>query len=115
MSDDAIWSLEERFWTGGEDHYGSALHPACVMAFPAPAGLLSGPAITRSLAQAPRWSSVAMSERHLARPGSELVVLGYRARAIRAGAEAYEAYCTSSYRRDEDGWRLVQHQQTPIR
>ena len=95
---DAIWALEERFWTGGEDHYRSALDPACVMAFPAPAGVMSGPSIAASLAQAPRWSSVVMSGRHVARPAPGLIVLGYRAQGQRDGAALYEAFCTSTYR-----------------
>lgn len=114
MDDDAIWAMEERFWTGGEAHYRSALHPDCLMGFPAPAGIMSGPAIVEGLAQAPRWSAVEMSGRHLVRPDPELVVIGYRARGLRDGAAPYEAFCTSTYRLTAAGWRLVQHQQTPI-
>ena len=29
MGDEAIWSLEERFWTGGEEHYSGTLDPEC--------------------------------------------------------------------------------------
>ena len=79
MDDAVAWTLEERFWTGGEDHYRSALDPQCIMAFPAPVGIMSGTSITRSLAGVPRWSSVTMSERTIAHPGRGLVVLGYRA------------------------------------
>ena len=114
MDDDAIWNSEERFWTGGTDHYQSALDPECVMAFPAPVGIMSGPSITQSLAQAPRWASVAMSERHVVRPGPGLLVIGYRAKGSREGTAPYEAFCTSCYRSSDDGWKLVQHQQTPI-
>ena len=66
MDDGTIWSLEERFWAGGDDHDRSALDPECVMAFPAPAGIIAGARIAESLAGAPRWSSVAMSERRTA-------------------------------------------------
>lgn len=38
MPDDEAWRAEERFWTGGPDHYGEALGPACVMAIPLRAG-----------------------------------------------------------------------------
>lgn len=113
--DDALWSLEERFWTGGEDHYARTLDAECVMAFPPPAGILAGGRrIAESLKGAPRWSSIAMSERHVSRPTSDVGILAYKARGERDGAAPYEAYCTSTYRRDGDGWRLVQHQQTPL-
>lgn len=113
MTDDEAWRAEERFWTGGEDHHREALDPACVMAFPAPAGIMHGADIARSLAGAPRWASVEMAERHVGRPAADLLVLAYRARGLRDGAAPYGAYCTSSYRRDGDRWLLVQHQQTP--
>ncbi len=114
MTDDEAWRAERRFWTGGEDHYREALDPACVMVFPAPAGTIAGPAIAESLAGAPRWASVEMAERHIGRPATDLLVLAYKAHGVREGATSYEAYCTSTYRRDGDRWRLVQHQQTPV-
>lgn len=55
-----------------------------------------------------------MSEAHVARPADDLLVLAYKAEGKRDGAAPYNAYCTSTYRRADDGrWRLVQHQQTP--
>ncbi len=113
MNDQAIWSLEEQFWTGGEDHYRRALDPKCVMAFPAPAGIIAGPRIAETLKGAPRWSSVSMTERHTVRPSPDIVVIAYQAQGRREDAAPYGAYCTSTYRRSTDGWRLVQHQQTP--
>lgn len=101
MTDEDAWRTEER------------LDPACVMAFPAPAGIMHGAGIAESLAGAPRWSSVAMADRHVGRAVPDVHVLAYRARAQSDGAAPYEAYCTSTYRRDGDRWRLVQHQQTP--
>lgn len=41
------------------------------------------------------------------------VTVAYRARATRDGSPTYSAYCTSTCVRIQDGWRLVQHQQTP--
>jgi hypothetical protein len=114
MNEEWIWSLEERFWIAGESHYRSALDPECIMGFPAPVGIMKGNAILQSLAQAPRWSSVEISERHIVRPTSDLIALGYRARGNRTGAEPYEALCTSSYRATAGGWKLFQHHQTPI-
>ncbi len=114
MTDEDAWRMEERFWTGGEDHYREALDPACVMAFPPPAGIVQGPGIAESLVGAPRWASVAMAEKHACRPSDDLLVLAYEALGQRDGvAGPYHAYCTSTYRRVGDRWRLIQHQQTP--
>jgi hypothetical protein len=114
MDDDDIWRMEEQFWIGGEARYRSALDPECIMGFPAPIGIMVGKAILESLAQAPRWSSVDISECQIARPASDLITLGYRARGKRPGADHYEAYCTSSYQATSNGWKLFQHHQTPI-
>lgn len=115
MTDEEAWRAEERFWTGGQDHHRDALDPECVMAFPAPAGIVAGPAIAESLAGAPRWSSVEMAERRVGRPSADLLVFAYRARGLRDGSAApYGAYCTSTYCRNGGGWRLIQHQQTPF-
>jgi len=108
------WAMEEGFWLGDIDRNRSLLSRDCVMAFPAPVGIMTGEAIARSLEGAPRWSAISMIERVLTRPDADTLVLGYRAEGRRDGAEPYRAYCTSTYRRDGAGWTIVQHQQTPI-
>lgn len=114
MDDVAIWALEERLWLEGPELYHEVLHPACLMAFPE-MGVMHASDIFESLEQAPRWQSVTMSGKAVARPDRETIVLGYEAEGRRAGAEAYVAYCTSTYRWDGGRWRLVQHQQTLVR
>ncbi|MFC7474143.1 DUF4440 domain-containing protein [Dankookia sp. GCM10030260] len=109
--DAALWALEERFWREGA---AESLDPACIMAFPPPTGLLSGSALGASLAAAPRWAAVTMTDRRAAHPAPGLAVLAYRARGRRDGGPTYEAFCTSCYRAVAEGWRLVQHQQTPV-
>ena len=113
MTDEEAWAMERAFWTGGAERYREAIDPACVMAFPAPAGIVAGPEIVRSLADAPRWASVRTIEPQVARPGDDVLVLAYKAEGRREGAAPYVAYCTSTYRRSGGRWRLVQHQQTP--
>ena len=54
-----------------------------------------------------------MAETHAAPPSEDLLVLAYKVRGRRDGAAPYDAYCTSTYRKADDRWRLVQHQQTP--
>lgn len=113
-TDTFLWALEELFWTGDATAALASLDPACVMAFPAPAGILSGEAIHASITAAPRWSAVAMTELQARHPAPGFAVLSYRACGVRAGAPPYEAFCISSYRAAPAGWRLVQHQQVPI-
>jgi len=68
----------------------------------------------RGGSRTPRWASVELSERLVSRPEEGLIVIAYKARAAREGAGAYEANCTSTYRRiAHEQWRVVQHQQTP--
>jgi hypothetical protein len=110
---DAIWALEEGFWTAGADHYRAHMHPECLMALPDPVGVLAGPAILAGIEAAARWRRVRMSARRLARPASGALVLAYRAEAQRDGEAPYAALCTSVYVRRPEGWRLIQHHQTP--
>lgn len=113
MHNDELWELERRFWLGGVETYETHMDPQCLMAFPAPAGLLAGPAIVEALRQAPRWAQVELSDQRLARPAPDMAVLAYRARGSRGDGDVYQAYCTSTYRRAGGTWRLAQHQQTP--
>jgi hypothetical protein len=114
MSEDEIWSLEEGFWTAGPEHYETAMHPDCVMAFQAPVGIISGSRIVEALEGMPRWQAVSMKERQAAWPSAETVVIAYEASGERGRSSPYRAYCTSTYVRTADGWRLIQHQQTPL-
>ncbi len=109
---DAIWTIEHRLWLDGADAYGEHMAPECIMAV-GPMGLLQGEAIVEGLRGAPRWSSVTMDNRTEATLGNVLVI-GYVAEGRRDGAEPYRALCTSSYAQTTTGWKIVQHQQTPI-
>lgn len=113
MKDDEAWDVELQLWTGGATHYRKYVDPRCVMAFPVPAGIMPFDAIMKSLDKMPRWSSVKMVDKLLTHPADDVMVLAYKAEGTRAAEAAYNAFCTSTYRHAEDGWRLVQHQQTP--
>lgn len=114
MRHDDAWAMEERMWTGGADELAAALDPTCLMVFPAPAGILTAKAAVAALDSAPRWRSIVMSERQIGRPADDLIVLAYRAIGARDDAPLYRARCSSTYRRADGDWRLVQHQQTPM-
>lgn len=110
---DEVWAAERAFWLEGPETAAKLLHDACLMAF-AGVGVLRGAAsILQSLAGAPRWAELEISEEAQSRPADDLVVLAYRARARRQDAPPYEAWCTSVWRRETGAWRIVQHQQTP--
>jgi Domain of unknown function (DUF4440) len=113
VADDTFWKMEERLWTGGVAAYEERLDADCIMAFPPPAGLMKREAIFASISKARRWTAVEMTGRHTSHPRDSVAVLGYRARA-RRGEETYEAVCTSVYVLRDGGWRMVQHQQTPL-
>ncbi len=114
MVEDAVWELEEGFWVGPGAAAPEMLDAECLMAFPPPAGLLAGSGpIKAALAKAPRWSKVTMTDRSFATPAQSLAVLAYRAEARRGEDPPWRAFCTSTWRLAEAGWRLVQHQQTP--
>jgi hypothetical protein len=113
MDDARIWSFEESLWTGDADHYRGAIDAECVMVVPADPFVITGEQAIAAVSDTPRWSSVSLSDKQVMRPQEGLIVIGYRAVALRDQGEAYTAWCTSTYRRlAHDEWRVVQHQQT---
>ncbi|MEZ0000918.1 hypothetical protein ABIA18_002715 [Sinorhizobium fredii] len=113
MDDREAWKRERRLWLEGAGVYQQLLDDECLMAF-APVDIIGGVEIIRALDGAPRWLDVAMTEQRSARPNNSVLVLAYRADAQRETNVSYTAYCTSTYARTGEDWRLIQHQQTPI-
>lgn len=112
MTEPEFWELEEGFWKNGPEYYLSRMANGAVMIFPEPTGILTGKAILDALETGPRWSSVLIDDRTIARDDNT-VVLAYRARGIRdAGAPCF-ATCSSTYVGDGTIWRLLSHHQTP--
>ena len=107
-----IWETEERLWTGGVEVYRTHMAPGCLMAFPG-IGLIQGEAIIASLQDAPRWREVSFEGSHKAE-SDEVIVLGYTATGQRDDQPAYRAVCTSTWCLMTEGWRLVQHHQSPL-
>nr|WP_243446014.1 DUF4440 domain-containing protein [Polymorphobacter fuscus] len=100
-------------WIGDADHYHELIDDACVMVLPAPPFVLTGAQAIDAVADTPRWQTVTFSDRQVMRPEEGLIVIAYRAHASRDGADAYDAFCTTTMRRlEHDVWRVVQHQQT---
>jgi len=113
--EDQLFSLEEKFWTGGADFYQRNLANAAIMVFPDPAGVLVKDEIASSLAGNVRWSQVALEEHRVLELSDGAAVVTYKATARRAGEAApYVARASSAYVRDSGAWKLAFHQQTPL-
>ena len=111
MDDDRIWHFEEKLWLGDAETYGALIDDECVMALPTKPFVFTADAAIAAVAETPRWSTVAFTERKVQRPEDGLIVIAYRAEANREG-ESYTAYCTTSMRRrGHDDWVVVQHAQ----
>ncbi|MBI1361312.1 MAG: DUF4440 domain-containing protein [Alphaproteobacteria bacterium] len=110
-----LWALEEQFWLCGAEEAKASLDADCLMALPPPGGVMRGAAmIADSLAGAPRWTSVAMTQRNETRSREDVAVLVYAAHGRRSGADDYRALCSSTWLATGGVWRLVQHHQTPL-
>ncbi len=113
MEDERVWAFEESLWTADAEHYETCVDDGVLMVLPSEPHVLYGGEATEAVKHTPRWSEVELTQRKVSRPQEGLIVVAYHARASRDG-EAYEAWCTSTYRRLAHGeWRVVQHQQTP--
>ncbi len=106
--------LEQQFWTADADFYREHLVDEGQLVLPAPAGLIDKATTVDSIAAAPRWSTVRMSDVRLLRLEDDVAWIGYRAEAQRHGGVAYRTFASSVYVRRDDGWKLACHQQTPI-
>ncbi|RPF70341.1 DUF4440 domain-containing protein [Aurantiacibacter spongiae] len=111
ITDEALWDMEKRLWTAPVDECEDSVADECLMVF-GQAGILDRDFALAGMRAAPRWASLEMLDRKLARPGKTVAVLAYRACASREGAANHDVLCTSTYRGADDGWKLVQHQQT---
>ena len=114
MDDTRIWTFEESLWTATPEHYRNSIDDECLMVLPTPPYVMSVAQAIEAVASTPRWSTVELTERQVARPQEGLIVIAYKAHAERDGVSPYDAHCTSTYRRlAPEEWRVVQHQQTP--
>ena len=113
MDDDRVWAFEESLWTGDAENSREKMDAEVLVVVPTPPYVLGGDAAVEAVSDTPRWSEAEFTETRIARPQEGLIVVAYHVAAKREG-EAYEAHCTSTYRRVEhEVWQVVQHQQTP--
>jgi hypothetical protein len=115
MNDARAWEFEESLWTGGAEHYRELIDTACLMVLPEPPFVMAGQQAIDAVSDTPTWAKVALSEQQIVRPQEGMIVVAYRAKAEGGDGKAYDAHCTSTYRRlEHDVWRVVQHHQTPV-
>ena len=114
MDDERVWTFEESLWTADALHYQESVDQDCLMVLPVPPFVLTGQEAIEAVTHTPRWAEVELAERRVSRPQEGLIVVAYHAKVSREG-EAYEAWCSSTYRRlAHEEWTVVQHQQTPV-
>lgn len=113
MDLEGFLDVEERFWKGDASYYRGRLTEDALMVFGGPVGTLTRERTVETIAAAPRWIEVRMSEPRLIRLSEDAVLLTYRAAARREGDdEPYHAHASSVYVRRNGDWRLAFHQQT---
>ncbi|MCB1348469.1 MAG: DUF4440 domain-containing protein [Maritimibacter sp.] len=110
LSHTSPWALEEHFWLEGPNFYRAHLSKDAAMWFPDRPEPLRGEAILDGLMNAPRWESVVLDQQDMA-VTDETVTLRYHATARRDGQDDYRAACTTVYKRDAGGLKLLEHHQ----
>ncbi len=113
MTDAEFWQIERELWLGGPEVFRRWVARECLMVFPDPVGILSGPTVIESIAPGPRWQAVNFSVTAVRRLGAEVAVLAYRVEATRPNGVPYAAFCSTTYVQQAGDWWLMQHQQTP--
>ena len=113
MTDAEFWEVERGLWLGGAAAFRRWVAAECLMVFPEPAGILTGPAILEASPAAPRWERVEFGEQPLRRDrrrggGARLPRRGGAARRraasgalqldLRAARPATGGWCSTSRR-----------------
>lgn len=112
---ETLLALEEAFWhaAGDRDAYEQNLAGDAVHVFPG-WGVTDREATLASVAGADPWETVSIEDPRFVALGADVAAIVYEAHATRSGGRAYTAAMTSVYRREDSGWKLVVHQQTPL-
>ena len=111
---DDLLAMERQLWSGGKAEYRRTLDDNCLIAFTEMAGVSTCDAIADQAA-ANRWQDVDLAVEGFLQPTNDVALLTYRARAARGTGEPYEARVSSGYVRRNGGWKMMFHQQTPLR
>ena len=111
---ETLLALEESFWraSGSRERYEENLAADAVHVFPG-WGITERERAVSAAAEAAPWDEFHIDDPQLVELSDGVAALVYTARAVRGG-NPYVAAMTSVYRREDGGWRLVLHQQTPL-
>lgn len=71
-------------------------------------------ATVQSVQQAAKWKSFEINEPEMRMLDEQYVVLIYTTLAYRADDSEYRAHIATTYRKEDGGWKLLVHQQTPL-
>jgi hypothetical protein len=108
-----LYKVEEKLWTGGSEDYRRHVDDTCLTVFTEMAGVLDKEKIAQS-ADERRWSGVKMARKGFIEPTDDTAILSYEASARRADGKPYNALVSSGYVRRGRDWKLTFHQQTPL-
>ena len=111
-----LLALEEGFWraAGHADAYAQHLADDAVHVFPGWGVTADNERVLQAVETVEPWETFSVENVQLVELGERVAALVYTARARRAGQDEYVAAMTSVYRRADEGWQLVIHQQTPL-
>lgn len=105
---------EQDLWSGGPAEYRHTLDDDCLVAFTEMAGVQERDKIAAMVGEGARWRDVDIEIEGLLQPTADVSILTYHVTAVRAN-EPYEARVSSGYVNRDGDWRLMFHQQTPLK
>lgn len=110
---DELLELEREFWTGDHAFFAENADRECLVAFPEMACVMSNAELAATATKPNRWRNLEMQVEGIVEPGSDIVMLTYRAKAIRENGEPYSALVSTGYVHRLQGWKMMFHAHTP--
>lgn len=104
--------LERRLWLEGAGAFEEFLSADAIAIMPMEEGIHDRAETVRAIMKDTHWDALDLGAIYSTRISEGVVMLSYEA-AARRGEDTYRALCSSLWRADSEGWRLVHHQQTP--
>lgn len=113
--EDILIPIERSLWTGDSDVFREHVDGACLMVLPGMVGVSEREEVAESVeGPTPRWRQVEIEVEGVLRPTDDVVLLAYRASAVRGDGTRYRAMISSGYVARGDEWKLMFHQQAPL-
>jgi hypothetical protein len=109
--------IETKFWEAPPD--GSVYREHMVaggrVLMPLPAGIMNRERTIEAIDGSPPWTDYEFEELEFYELSDDSAILTYNATATRKGMDdPYRTLITSTYRKQDNEWKLVTHQQTPL-